>query len=610
MEEAARRYARWILTVHVLLLVIVLALVVLASREIYERTREQVLAQAQARQELLTSQTAQAVQDHYASILANLHLIKRAEEAERGEGDLPAPPPMPERMKRLPAMRIAIALWAQLEGRADQLMVVRREDLRVGFALPQGSMPRGEAVVDVARAWLTQVKAPAVSGFLDLPAGGGNVVAVPFLDDFFIVAVVPIGVIEARFLDVVNQQATMSATLLDPAGRTMATSDRRLVGGNVFEQLRDPQTLDLLNRYIADPKLTTARIEESIEVGESVLPPRMVTAIPIRIAGPQGAAGATEGPWTLLVASHLSDVDAIVKASFGRALVWAIIVGLILTAILVSTAVQMIRARVRLENLRNEAIRRELEQARKIQLAWLPSSNREKGPIRIAAINQAANHISGDFYDWFDLPDGRTVVTIGDVTGHGMSAAFLMATTQLLVRNTMPRLADPGACLTEVNRQLCQQVFSGQFVTMLVVVIDLQRAQLEIATAGHFPPLVCAGNGFYPLKMEPQLVLGIDGEQTFPTERFDLPDGASILLYTDGVPDAANPAGERYGAESILSALASDPATPKGCIDTLIESIASFRNDREIVDDLTIVAVRIDPAAATVTTPAPEAAGV
>jgi serine phosphatase RsbU (regulator of sigma subunit) len=612
MEEAARKYARRVLIIHVLLLAAVLVLVYVATREVYQRTREQVMAQAQARQELLTAQTAQAIHDHYGSILANLQLIKRVEETERGD-DPAGPQRAAERARRLPAMRMAAVLWTQLEGRVDQLIVVRRQDMRAVFALPQGSLPRAQAAVDPARQWLAEVRAPAVSRFIELQAGGANLVAVPFLDDLLIVAVVPIGVIESRFLDVVNRQDTMSATLLDSAGHTMATSDRRLVGGNVFEQLRDGPTLELFNRYMAEPRPTTVAIEQPLDMGQTTLPPRMITATPIRVRGPGGEGDAptdTSRPWTLLVASHLSDVDTIVRASFGRALIWAVVVGLILTALLVSTAVQMIRARVRLENLRNEALRRELDQARKIQLAWLPSRSRDAGPVRIAAINQAANHISGDFYDWFDLPDGRTVVTIGDVTGHGMSAAFLMATTQLLVRNTMPRLADPGACLTEVNRQLCQQVFSGQFVTMLIVVIDLQRGQIEAATAGHFPPLVCAGNGFYPLRLEPQLVLGIDAEQVFPTERFALPDGACILLYTDGVPDAVNTAGERFGADSILSALAADPPTPQGCIDALIESITRFRQERDIVDDLTIVAVRVQPSAATLAAPAPEAAGV
>ena len=103
-------------------------------------------------------------------------------------------------------------------------------------------------------------------------------------------------------------------------------------------------------------------------------------------------------------------------------------------------------------------LQREVSQAREIQLAWLPGAGSKVRAFDIAAANTPASQISGDFYNWFELPDGRVVVNIGDVTGHGIAAAFLMATTQLLVRTTMLRVGDPGRCLEEVNCQLCTWV--------------------------------------------------------------------------------------------------------------------------------------------------------
>src|SRR5690606_32738763 len=112
MEEAAKRYARWVLAVHLLLLVGVLVLVFAAARETYQRAREQVLNQLQDRQELLGSQTAQAVQDHYNAILANLQLIRRAEEREAAADSGPDAAPA---ARGLPAMRTARVLWRQLD---------------------------------------------------------------------------------------------------------------------------------------------------------------------------------------------------------------------------------------------------------------------------------------------------------------------------------------------------------------------------------------------------------------------------------------------------------------------------------------------------------------
>ena len=169
-----------------------------------------------------------------------------------------------------------------------------------------------------------------------------------------------------------------------------------------------------------------------------------------------------------------------------------------------------------------------MNQARDIQLNWLPKEPCCRMPIDVAAVNRPANRISGDFYNWFDLADGRTVVVIGDVTGHGMAAAFLMATTQLLVRSTMTRVNDPGECLEEVNRQLCTQGFNGQFVTMTLLVLDTTQHTIHLATAGHPAPLVCDGEGFRKMEIEPELVLGIDFDARYPTSRLLLPADAGL----------------------------------------------------------------------------------
>ena len=170
--------------------------------------------------------------------------------------------------------------------------------------------------------------------------------------------------------------------------------------------------------------------------------------------------------------------------------------------------------------------------ARQIQQAWLPSKLPSGLWLDVAAVNYPAQHISGDFYNWFDLSDGRVAVAIGDVTGHGMSAAFLMATTQLLVRTTMVRVDHPGKCLEEVNRQLCTQGFNGQFVTMQLLVLNPGHQTVELATAGHPAPLIVDSEGVVgpTLPIEPQLVLGVDRDATYPVERITLPPGATLVL--------------------------------------------------------------------------------
>ena len=110
--------------------------------------------------------------------------------------------------------------------------------------------------------------------------------------------------------------------------------------------------------------------------------------------------------------------------------------------------------------------------------------------------------------------------------------------------------------------------------------------------------------------MPPQLVLGIEKGVVFPSEHFDLPDNADIVLYTDGVLDAVAPDGTRFGPENLDDALVGQIDSPEHCLNKLLTALASFRGEHELVDDLTIVAVEITTPQRTDLYPAHEAADV
>ena len=301
----------------------------------------------------------------------------------------------------------------------------------------------------------------------------------------------------------------------------------------------------------------TQTFDKSGMIDGVVIHPSMISVEPVDIPGGRR--------WLVVIASDLSDVDNLVRPIFRDALAWSAVLVVAVVAILASTAIQMIRSRMRLEREQMALINKELEQARLIQMNWLPDQPCTIKGIDIAAVNTPASHVSGDFYNWFTLPDGRVAITIGDVTGHGMSAAFLMATTQLLVRTNLPRFCDPGFCLEEVNRQLCTQVFSGQFVTMQILLIDFENRQIDIASAGHPPPLMCDGDTVRPMPLDPQLVLGVDETTEYPTQRVPLNAGSGLLLYTDGVCDAIAPSGERFTEAGLRRASANDSPQPGRC---------------------------------------------
>ena len=142
--------------------------------------------------------------------------------------------------------------------------------------------------------------------------------------------------------------------------------------------------------------------------------------------------------------------------------------------------------------------------------------------------------------------------------------------------------------MVEVNRQLCTQMFRGQFVTMLIMVLDLENKTIDAATAGHAPPLVSYGKGaFSPLPIKSQLVLAVDETQEYPTQRFKLDDNSSLFLYTDGVIDVQSPSGDRLDAQRLREILQGTHASAQAMLDHVSSSIVEFRGKMELGDDLT-----------------------
>lgn len=588
MDEAAKRYARRILIAHLAVFVGLIFFVVFAAREVYLKTRTEVIQRTTARQTILLNQTARGIESFYDGLVDDLDLMRRAAD----DGVLPLlSRPMPAREADAPAE----FMWKQLDARASNLFVYTKADASINtLGFDNGSLPV-TAVVQKTRPWLDGITAPSVSKMQTFDGGAtANLVCVPTGDGKrVIVATVPVAEIDRRFMREVNKQAATGLTLVDETLATMATSNTAMVGMNLMT-IPDPQIQDGVRRIVAAGSSATLVFEKTIDVQGVQLRPAIVSAEPVRLPSKT---------WWVYIATSLAEVDSEIVTVFRRAIVWAGVAIVGLTGVLLSTAIVLIRERVRTERMQHDMLRRELDQAREIQLAWLPETDRgvtnSASPakaIDVAALNVPASHISGDFYNWFDLPDGRTVVVIGDVTGHGMSAAFLMATTQLLVRTTMPRVLDPGKCLEEVNRQLCVQVFSGQFVTMSLLVLDLKAGIVEVATAGHPAPMVSGGGAYEELAIAPELVLGIEPDVTYPTERFPLPPRASILLYTDGVPDAQAPDGSRLETDGLRTSLTGRYASAQGLVDATVRVVDNFRGPKALNDDLTLVGIQLESA--------------
>ncbi len=180
-------------------------------------------------------------------------------------------------------------------------------------------------------------------------------------------------------------------------------------------------------------------------------------------------------------------------------------------------------------------LQHELELAREVQKSLLPGpANQIKG---IAGHNLSAKAVSGDFYDYFQLHDGRVAFCLADVSGKGMNAALLMAKTASLFRCLGKGIHDPGKLLGMLNREIAETSIRGMFVTMVAGVIDQKNGKVILASAGHLPVLhlgSAALIGEYPATAPP---LGISSDSEFSNDTFYLQDGC-LYLYTDGLLEA------------------------------------------------------------------------
>jgi serine phosphatase RsbU (regulator of sigma subunit) len=585
METAVRRFARNVLLIHLALLAAVLVFVFLAARGVYASAREHALSQAEGRQVQLAEETARAVQSYYDSILSDM-IVMRPVNPDDPDTEYTSPP-IPTTAPTTPGQRAAagivgqFVLSRQLEGRVSHLFTVDKGTFRVRWmGIGRGEKsPSADEIATRLTPWLQTLKQPTMSDFQLFGERGFHFVAVPSLAagrETILIAAVPTRRVEQWFLSELN------GFLINDSLQILSTRRDDLIGKEL-STVGSPEIQAVITSLAAEGFRGTRSLPSGFGIASVHIGPSLVTTESVKVNGHH---------WFVMLTSPLADVDAIVQQFFSRALFWAVFLAISMTAILVSTATQLIRNRTRLEKLRHALLDRELAEARRIQLAWLPQGRPADVTLDVATANEPASHISGDFYNWFDLPDGRTAVAIGDVTGHGMSAAFLMASTQLLVRTTLPGLCDPGPCLQQVNHQLCVQAFNGQFVTMVLLIFDARSGRVDIASAGHPLPLVVSRGSVTPLRVEPDLVLGVEAASKYHTQSFTIAPGDCVLLYTDGVVDCENPAGERFGIKRLRSSFQAAGGA-QATIDAVVAAVTGFRSGKARPDDVTMLAVKL-----------------
>lgn len=275
----------------------------------------------------------------------------------------------------------------------------------------------------------------------------------------------------------------------------------------------------------------------------------------------------------------------------------------LLIALSSAAALGIINIRLARQLAEQERLRHELELAADIQRGLLPAARDDTFPLH--GLNVPLSQVSGDFYDVVVLPDGRLWGTVADVSGKGLNAALLMAKTSSLFRclaKDSPT-PTPAALLARISEELCETASHGMFVTMACLLYDPRDQSVVIANAGHEPPLIHdpVGNSFTPLTVGgpplgilPGLFDPHDAQQPVQ-QRLILPPGASLILLTDGLTEAANSRGAMLGGDGLRPLLsATAPLRGQDRLHALFDLIGEAGWNRR--DDMTVLTLTPSPA--------------
>ena len=201
----------------------------------------------------------------------------------------------------------------------------------------------------------------------------------------------------------------------------------------------------------------------------------------------------------------------------------------------------------------------ELDVARQIQMSAVPhdfDSLTERFALDIAGFMRPAREVGGDFYDVFEVGERGVAFVIGDVSGKGVPAALFMMRAQSLLRQYLLETDDLGTAFTLANRQLCERNDAMLFVTAFACVVDTATGEVRFANAGHNPPVLKQNDKLSYLACRPGLVLGAMDVVKYREGSFMCSPGDGLLLYTDGVSEAADAADELFGEDRLLDTLA------------------------------------------------------
>jgi len=262
---------------------------------------------------------------------------------------------------------------------------------------------------------------------------------------------------------------------------------------------------------------------------------------------------------------------------------------------LLASHVAIIIEKVRLHEQMVEKKRMEaqLEIARQVQLELLPDHDPETVNFEISAYVFPTEEVSGDYYDWVRIFDDQIGIVVADAVGKGIPAALLMAFLRASLRAGIQVGYAPHIAMSKVSNLLWDSVEEHQFITAIYGILDETNRTFVFSNAGHNPPLLIKPDGEYRYVEYGDTPLGMFYDARYHQHFIRFEEGQTMVIYTDGITEAANEAGEEYGTERLAKRVLEGLHLPaKKLIDHIRKDVADFTERKFLDDDGTLFIIK------------------
>ncbi len=265
----------------------------------------------------------------------------------------------------------------------------------------------------------------------------------------------------------------------------------------------------------------------------------------------------------------------------------------VLTTLASVAAIRVENARLVEARFQQERLERELQLAMEIQQRFQPTAPPLVPGYEFQGISFPCYEIGGDYYDFIQRDDGRLVIALGDVSGKGTAAALLMSSLHAAIHAQTGSHDTLVETISAVNRYLAENIPPNRFVTLFYAELDPESGALSFLNAGHNPPLIIHAAGTVEQLASGGLPLGIKADADYREGRTHLQLGDVLVIYSDGVTEAASPSGEEFGPTRLYEVVSRNvDASAAGIRDRIESALTKFSQGTQAADDITLVIVK------------------